>query len=106
MEIPRGFRGGGEKKSKNLKKKVEFPKCGGRGSAEPASVTHKGPDINISATCQFYKAKKSICKKIQQIQLDNINDTKMKTTFILCHKSLIFFLLFFRKLLKPTSSLL
>jgi len=64
MEIPMRFRGGGGKKSKNLKRKLEFPKCGGGGFSP--KTFHKGPDINISATCQFYKAKNSISKKISK----------------------------------------
>ena len=33
-------------------------------------------DTDISSACQFYKAKNSICKKNQQIQLVSYNDKK------------------------------
>ena len=64
MEIPRGFSGGGEKKSKNLKKKLEFPKCGGRGSAQKPSI--RGKILIFLPHASFIRLKRASVKKLSK----------------------------------------
>ena len=64
MEIPRGFRGGGEKKSKNLKKKAGISKVWRKGFSPKPSI--RGQILIFLPHASFIRLKRASVKKFSK----------------------------------------